>query len=143
MAWSSRLLWSCFVLANIWLAYCALCLYLNYMKARQIGVPIRVIPIDHLNKVWLLVDRQVISLFKLLPGSLGKNNFTRYNYRGWHEHDGLRSHDELGEAFVLVTPSNIWLHLANPESLMDLYRRGNDFPRWTKITSVYSPFIVP
>ncbi|KAI0006823.1 cytochrome P450 [Xylariaceae sp. FL0662B] len=135
-----RLLCAFFALGNAWVAYSGLCLSRNYLKAWKIGVPIRIIPVDHLKKPWLLVDRHVTSLVRRLPGRLGKNNFTRFNYRGWHEHDGLRSHDEMGEAFVLVTPSHIWLYLANPVSLMDMYRRGGDFPRWTEITKMLDVF---
>ncbi|KAI1087191.1 cytochrome P450 [Rostrohypoxylon terebratum] len=135
-----RILWVFLVLGTIWLSYSGICLYLNYLEARKIGVPIRIIPIDHLNKPWLLVDRQITSLIRRLPGVLGNNNFTRFNYRGWHERDGLRSHDEMGEAFVLVSPSHIWLHLANPDSLMNMYRRGKDFPRWTEITKMLDVF---
>jgi hypothetical protein len=87
---------------TVWSVYCGYCLYRNFLVATRIGLPVRIIPIDHLNKLWLLVDKQVVSVVRRLPGVLGNNNFTRYNYRGWHEDDGLSSHDEMGEAFVLV-----------------------------------------
>ncbi|KAH8883485.1 cytochrome P450-like protein [Thozetella sp. PMI_491] len=132
--------WSLLALATAWTAYYAYCIYRNYQIARTIGVPIRIIPIDHLNKIWLLIDSRVVSLVKRLPGCLGDNNFTRYNYRGWHEHDGMRTHEELGEAFVLVTPSRNWLYLADPEALYNMYRRGNDFPRWVEITKMLDVF---
>ncbi|KAK7974516.1 hypothetical protein PG989_016364 [Apiospora arundinis] len=123
-----------------WTAFSAYCLYCNYLQARKIGVPIRVIPIDHLNKAWLLVDRQVIALVRRLPWVIGKNSFTRFNYRGWHEDDGTRAHDEMGDAFVLVTPSRNWLYIADPDALMDMYRRGKDFPRWVEITKMLDVF---
>lgn len=128
-------LWALFVLGTSWTTYSCYCLYRNYIIAREIGVPIRIIPIDHLNKLWLLADKQVTTFIRQLPGSLGNNSFTRFNYRGWHERDGLRAHEEMGEAFVLVSPSRNWLYLANPDALIDMYRRGKDFPRWVEITS--------
>lgn len=124
-----------FLLSVGWVALSAWCLYRNYQEAKKIGVPIRIIPIDHLNKLWLLVDKQVVSLCRRLPGFLGNNSFTRFNYRGWHEHDGTLAHDEMGEAFLLVSPSRNWLYLADPDALMNMYRRGTDFPRWVEITS--------
>lgn len=130
-------LWILFALGTAWTAYSVYCLYCNYIEACKIGVPVRIIPIDHLNKLWLLVDKQVVSLVRRLPGVLGKNNFTRFNYRGWHEHDGTLAHDEMGEAYVLVTPSRNWLYLADPDALMNMYRRGQDFPRWVEITSMF------
>lgn len=124
------------LLGLVWMGYSCISLWINYRAACNIGVPVRIIPIDHLNKFWLLVDKQVITLVRRLPGKLGSNNFTRYNYRGWHEKDGTRSHDELGPAFVLCTPSRNWLYVADSGALADLYRRGRDFPRWVEITSM-------
>ncbi|KAK0628381.1 cytochrome P450 [Bombardia bombarda] len=108
-----------FSLFILWVVYCGYCLYSNYVEARKIGVLIRVIRISHLNYLWLLIDKRVISMVKQLPGPLGDNSFTRYNYRGWHEHDSTRSHDEMGDAFVVVTPDQNWLYLANPDALTD------------------------
>ncbi|KAL2016804.1 hypothetical protein VTK56DRAFT_2973 [Thermocarpiscus australiensis] len=129
-----------FAWGTAWTAYSWYCLYRNYLEARKLGVPIRIIPIDHLNKLWLLVDKQVVSLARRLPGALGNNSFTRFNYRGWHEHDGLRAHDEMGAAFVIVTPARLWFYLADPEALMSMYRRGKDFPRWVEITKMLDVF---
>ncbi|KAK4038604.1 cytochrome P450-like protein [Parachaetomium inaequale] len=133
-------LWAPLAWVAAWTVYSWYCLYRNYREARTLGVPIRIIPIDHLNKLWLLVDKQVVSLVRKLPGPLGNNNFTRFNYRGWHEDDGLRAHDEMGEAFVLVTPSRNWFYLADPEALFNMYRRGKDFPRWVEITKMLDVF---
>ncbi|KAK4142934.1 cytochrome P450-like protein [Dichotomopilus funicola] len=135
LALAAFLLW-----ATAWTVYSAYTLYCNYLEARTLGVPIRIIPIDHLNKLWLLVDKQVVALVRRLPGVLGNNNFTRFNYRGWHEDDGLRAHDEMGEAFVLCTPSRNWLYLADPDALINMYRRGKDFPRWVEITKMLDVF---
>ncbi|OTB18118.1 hypothetical protein K445DRAFT_308759 [Daldinia sp. EC12] len=133
-------LWIAFTLGAVWTVYSGYCLYCNYVEATKMGVPIRIIPIDHLNKLWLLMDKQVISVVRRLPGVLGKNNFTRFNYRGWHEHDRTRAHDEMGEAFILVTPCHNWLYVADPVALMDMYRRGKDFPRWVEITKMLDVF---
>ncbi|KAK5632012.1 hypothetical protein RRF57_007726 [Xylaria bambusicola] len=126
-----------FTLGAAWVVYSSYCLYCNYLEALKIGVPVRIIPISHLNKLWLLIDKRVIFTIRRLPGVLGGNNFTRFNYRGWHEDDGTQAHDEMGEAFVLVTPSHNWLYIAEPEALMNMYRRGKDFPRWTEITKIH------
>ncbi|KAL2163565.1 hypothetical protein VTH06DRAFT_5623 [Thermothelomyces fergusii] len=67
--------------------------------ARTLGVPIRVILIDHINKLWLLVDKQAVAMGRELPRRLGNNTFTRYDYRGWHGDDGLLSRDEMGVAW--------------------------------------------
>ncbi|KAF2177971.1 cytochrome P450 [Zopfia rhizophila CBS 207.26] len=133
-------LWVVVALGFAWTGYSGYCLYINYLQACEMGIPIRIIPIDHLNKMWLLVDKQIVSLVRRLPGVLGKNNLTRFNYRGWHEHDRMRAHDEMGDAFVLVTPSHNWLYIADPDALISMYRRGKDFPRWVEITKMLDVF---
>lgn len=63
--------------------YSAVCLLRNYLVARAIGVPVRIIIVDHINPFWILVSQPVISLLALLPFGLGDNNITRFNYLGW------------------------------------------------------------
>lgn len=106
----------------------------NYLVARKFGVPLRIILIDHVNPFWLIVDRQVLSLVKRLPFGLGDNSFTRYNFRGWEVPDRYFSHHEMGDAYVLVSPGNIWLYVADPDTVNDVLRRGNEFPRDTSVT---------
>ncbi|KAK4187023.1 putative cytochrome P450 [Podospora australis] len=112
----------------------------NYMIARKIGVPIRVIPIDHTNPLWMTVDRKVLYYVRKLPGFLGDNSFTRYNFRCWEMYDRLRQHQEMGDAFVIVTPARIWFYLSNPEALMDCFRRRTDFPRCVEMTEILNVF---
>ncbi|KAK3896496.1 putative cytochrome P450 [Staphylotrichum tortipilum] len=112
----------------------------NYFVARRMGLPIRVIPIDHTNPLWLAVDRKVLSYVRKLPGFLGDNSFTRYNFRAWEMYDRLRPHREMGDAFVIVTPARIWFYLASPEALMDSFRRRLDFPRCVEMTEILNVF---
>lgn len=62
-------------LSGIWLAYYSwYCLLLNYLRARKISIPIRVIPISHENPLWMIVDKKIfIPLFERLP--FGSRNF--------------------------------------------------------------------
>ncbi|KAI1113688.1 cytochrome P450 [Nemania sp. NC0429] len=101
---------ACFSLVIAWTIYSALCVLRNYSSARQLGLPIRVLPISHGNPFWMIVDRKVTLFFRRLP--FGDNNFTRYNWRGWE-----------------VTPGRNWLYLCNPEALLEVFRRRSDFPR--------------
>lgn len=112
------------------------CLYRNYLAARKIGVPIRIIPIDHVNPLWLVVDRHVVSALRQLPGWLGNNSFTRYNYRGWEVPDRYFSHHELGDAYVLVSSRNIWLYVSDPDAVTDIARRSKEFDRETSVTGL-------
>ncbi len=73
-------------------------------------------PIDHTNPLWLVVDRKVLAYVRKLPGFLGDNSFTRYNYRTWEMHDRQRPHEEMGDAFVIVTPARIWFYCSSCHS---------------------------
>lgn len=114
------------------------CLFRNYLTARGIGVPVRIILFDHNNPLWLVCDRQVLSLIKRLPLWLGNNSFTRYNYRGWEVPDRYYSHHEMGDAYILVSSQNIWLYIADTDAIGDIWRRGKDFPREVSVTGEWS-----
>lgn len=121
-------------LMALWTSSSLFFLARNYIKATKIGLPIRVIPISHTNPFWMLVDRKIISIIKRLP--FGNNSFTRYNYRAWELDDRCRSHRELGDAFVLVSPGRNWLYVANPDTLTEIFRRRADFPRCLELTGM-------
>jgi hypothetical protein len=120
----------CFLVLSIllgWTAYSSYCLLLNYLSARKIGVPIRVIPISHENPLWMMVDTSILRFFKYFP--LGNGSFTRYNWRGWEFADKCTSHLEMGDVFMLVTPGRNWLYVCNADCLVDIFQRRVDFPR--------------
>lgn len=122
------------VLTSLWALYSSFYLLRNYTKARKIGLPIRIIPISHTNPFWMLVDRRILSIVKRLP--FGDNSFTRYNYRAWELADRYRSHQEMGDAFIIVTPGRNWLYISNPDTLTDVFRRRSDFPRCLELTGM-------
>ena len=99
----------------------------NYSSARSMGIPIRVVPISPLNPFWALVDRNIMRFLRRLP--FGVNTFTRYNWRGWEVEDRWRSHREMGDIWVLVTPLKNWVYINDPNTIMSLNRRGGDFDR--------------
>ncbi|KAK1831007.1 putative cytochrome P450 [Podospora conica] len=124
---------------GVWILSCGIPLIRNYGRARRMGIPIRVIPIDHLNPFWTLTDKQLLPLLRRLPFVAG-SSFSRYNFRCWEVHDRYRSHHELGDAFVVVTPGNNWLYINDPDAMMDLFRRRHDFPRPLQLTEILNVF---
>ncbi|KAK7917814.1 hypothetical protein PG985_011422 [Apiospora marii] len=116
----------------------AICLLKNYRLAKTIGAPIRIIPISPLNPFWVLLDRKVLPFFRRLP--FGDNSFTRYNWRGWEVEDRWRSHYEMGDIWVLVTPLKNWVYLNDPDALMSVFRRGNEFTRPVFVTEILNVF---
>lgn len=133
----SPVFWLAVLLPVSVLCACGFSLARNYLAARKIGLPIRIILIDHTNPLWLLLDRTVLSAVKLLPLSLGNNSFTRYNYRGWEVPDRYFSHHEMGDGFILISPGNIWVYIADPDAVTDIWRRGKEFARDVSVTGEY------
>ncbi|CAI6091937.1 unnamed protein product [Clonostachys chloroleuca] len=113
----------------------------NYRIARRVGVPIRFVPIDHNNRLWLVVDRKVAWLLRRwLPFGLGDNNLTRFDWRGWEFEDKYKEHLLLGDAFMHVSPGKNWLYVCNPDSVLDILRRSRDFPRPMEIYELLNFF---
>ncbi|KAF3014750.1 hypothetical protein E8E14_009740 [Neopestalotiopsis sp. 37M] len=102
------------------------------------GVPIRFIPISPLNPFWVLLDNKILPLFRRLP--FGDNSFTRYNWRGWEVADRYRSHTEMGDIWVLVTPFKNWVYINDPAAITSMYKRGADFPRPGFISEMLTVF---
>lgn len=118
----------------------AICLLLNYRAARKIGVPIRIIPVDHINTVWYLVSQRVVSLLRRLPFGLADNNITRYNYMGFEIPIRWKSHAQMGDAFILCSPSRIWLYLGDPDVITTMMKRNTDFPHDSELTAMLDVF---
>lgn len=115
----------------LFIALTVVSLVKNYNDARKIGCPIRMIPISPLNPIWVLLDSHILPYVHRL--GLGNNSFTRYNWRCWEVKDRYRSHQEMGDIWVLVTPYKNWVYLNDPDAIMSHYKRSADFPRpyWT------------
>ncbi|KAI0902826.1 cytochrome P450 [Ustulina deusta] len=139
MALLHGLLWAVALLVSGVTAYSMSQLARNYLAACKIGLPIRMIPISHTNPFWMLVDRRVLSLVKRIP-FIGNSSFIRYNYRAWELADRYYSHAEMGDAFIVVTPGRNWLYVADPEALIDIFRRRIDFPRCLELTEILNVF---
>jgi hypothetical protein len=102
-----------------------LCIIGNYRVAGTLDVPICIIPFSPPNKFWALIDRRMtVFLRHSLSFFFGESNsFTRYSWRGWEVEDKYRSHAEMGNVCILVTPFKNWLYVNDPEALMAMYRR--------------------
>lgn len=125
------------VVIGLFAAWSAASLLRNYLIARKIGIPIRIIPIDHVNPIWFLIDGHVQPVVKRL---FGESTFTRYNYRGWELFDRYYTHKELGDAYILVTPGRNWVYIASPEALTNIFHRRTDFPRCLELTEMLNVF---
>lgn len=112
-------------------------LFRNYLVARKIGWRFKVIPISHLYHFWMLVDRTAL---RYVRRYFGESTFTRYNWMYWEFPDHWKSHYEMGDVFMLVTPGCNWMYIGDPAIIMELVRRKDDFPRCVELTHVLDVF---
>lgn len=140
MALLNGVLWVILLIVAATITHTSVSLARNYRAARKIGdVPIRIIPIDHLNPIWMLIDRRVLAVIRRLPVGLGNNSFTIFNWRGWEVPLKWRAHEEMGPVFILVSPGRNWVYIDKPEAVVELLRRSRDFPHDAQLTCENSP----
>jgi hypothetical protein len=82
-------------------------------------------------RLWLILDR--------LPIDWG--NFGRYGRRGWQFADKADSHLRHGPVWALVTPAKVYIHVADADAVHDMFHRRKDFPRPSKMYSMFQDFL--
>jgi cytochrome P450 len=120
-----------------WVVWTILCLARNYARARRLGVPIVVVPISSMNILWIVVQYPLIPL---LERCFGSSNLTRYGSRDWHFRDRAQAHIEFGDLWALVTPGEIWLNVADPDAIVEIFQRRTQFLRPVELYQMLNVF---
>lgn len=99
----------------------------NYNAARKIGFPIVISPVSPMNPFWILTYRVFpkVLLLQYLPFGLG--TWARCTYMGWAFQDKHALHDELGQIFVIVTPSGNEVTMADHQAVHMVMSRRKEF----------------
>jgi hypothetical protein len=123
-----------FVLSTLW------SLLQNYLRARQIGLPIVIVPISPENPVWMLLGRYFVPILKYIP--FGNGHFARFCHIGWEFDEKERAHLEMGDAFTFATPGKNWIYLANADTAHEILRRERQgvFARPVEMMAVLNVF---
>ncbi|KAL9625277.1 MAG: hypothetical protein Q9160_000679 [Pyrenula sp. 1 TL-2023] len=116
-----------FGLALAWSTYSAVSLYQNVRRARALGLPTNILPVSPMNTIWAVSEPLVFGIIDKLPFRLGSLN--RYGRRAWHFHEKATSHLELGDAFAIVSPREIFVYVSDPDAIVDIFARRADFAR--------------
>lgn len=114
------------LLGGLYTLYSGYCLAVNVHAARQINVPLVILPVNPENPLWMLLGNHVASLVRKI---FGENHFTRFSIREWVYCDKYRAALELGDHFAFVTPGKIWFFVCNADTFNEVIHRRNDFPR--------------
>ncbi|RKL41424.1 hypothetical protein BFJ72_g5851 [Fusarium proliferatum] len=127
-----------YAIGGLLLAYIGLStlqLLYNYKKAKSIGLPVLITPIDPSNVPYLLCSRFLEPfLRKVLPFGLG--NFVEYNSRDWNYEQIHDLQERIGDTFIIVSPKQIRVFTGNAKASDDLCRRRRDF---VKAVALYKP----
>ncbi|KAF5681669.1 cytochrome P450 monooxygenase 3A7 [Fusarium circinatum] len=127
-----------YAIGGLFLAYIVLStlqLIYNYKKAKAIGLPVLVTPIDPSNVPYLLCSSFLEPLLrKILPFGLG--NFVEYNSRDWNYEQIHDLQERIGDTFIIVSPKQIRVFTGNAKASDDLCRRRRDF---VKAVALYKP----
>lgn len=99
----------------------------HYRRAVSMDIPLVRVPVDPNNALYLVLEEYIWRLLNLFPFTFG--NFARYSRRGWHFIDKAESHIRYGPAWAIVHPGGIFVHVADPDAIRDIFARRQDFQR--------------
>lgn len=122
-------------LACAYLVWSLAAMEVNYRRASSMGIPLIRLPVDPLNLPWLVIEGPLWRILDTLPLDWG--TFRRYSRRGWHFYDKAESHLRYGPVFALVTPRDVYVYVADPSAISDIFQRRADFQRPSKMYSTY------
>jgi cytochrome P450 len=131
------------VIASISIAFVAwllISLTRNYTTAYTIGLPILLSPVYPLNPFWALLESRLVPLLTRLPFFLIK--WIDYTEFSWAYYDRSQLHEKLGPAYVIVSPGDIRVILADPQAAEDVLLRRKDFikpPIMYKALELFGP----
>ena len=113
----------------------------NLRRAHALGIPVISVPVSPMNILWIVVEPVVFRILDSLPFSIGSFKYAR---RGWHFADKARTHEQLGDVFVLTTPRETFLHVCHPDAINEIFDRRQDFIRPVELYSKlsYNEYIV-
>ncbi|KAJ5701492.1 cytochrome P450 [Penicillium malachiteum] len=106
------------------------------------GIPLVRIPVDGQNVLWASIESHLWPLLDQLPVNWGA--FGIYSRRGWLFKDSGDSHRLYGPIWALVTPVGIYVQVADPDAISEIFQRRTDFIRpieMYKVLEVYGPCI--
>lgn len=110
-------------------------LYKNYMTARSLKLPIIVCFESFQDPLWMFIGPSVRKFFSYL--GLWDTSAPDYTSVGWTQHDRFASHAKYGPAFVIVSPFENNIMIADKDASQELFKNWRD---WVKNDALYSMF---
>lgn len=128
------------LLGLAYFAWSLVSMELNYRRASTMGIPLVRLPVDGQNVLWASIEGQLWPLLDRLPINWG--TFGTYSRRGWQFKDNGDSHRRYGPIWALVTPIGIYVQVADPGAINEIFQRRADFIRPVEMYSrLFSLFV--
>lgn len=93
----------------------------NHAIARQIGLPIVIVPISPENPIWMMLARHIVPWLKYVP--FGNGNFSKFAHVGWEWELKYQAYREFGDALLMVSPGKNWIYVCNADTIYDVIQR--------------------
>ena len=117
-----------------YLGWSLVCMEINYRRASSMGIPLVRLMIDVNNLPWMILEPYLWPLLDRLPINWG--SFGLYSRRGYHFADKADSHLRYGPIWALVTPVDVYIHVADPDAVNEVFNRRTHFLRPSKMYSM-------
>lgn len=124
-----------------WSLYNTISWIKNYNHVCHLDIPKILNPISPSNVIWIITQSIFLPILTRLPFGLGK--WTYYSRCGWEYEDKYRTHAELGDIWMQITPANNWIYVADPEAVIEILAQRQDFQRPLQLYCEYSLINVP
>lgn len=98
----------------------------NNREAMSMQIPRVRLLVDYHSRVWKILQPYLWPLLDRLPLNWG--TFGRYSRVAWHFADKGDSHRRFGSIWALVTPQDVYVHVADAAACADIlsrFRRPN------------------
>lgn len=113
-----------FVVLGLWAAWSIACLLSHRRQAMATGVPYVLSPVSTDNMLWNIIS----GIFKSARNiRLPFEMTTRYSVRGWSYIDQIDTHEKLGKIFMIVSPGEKELYIADAAVAQSVWKKPKEF----------------
>jgi cytochrome P450 len=111
----------------------------NYLRVRDLGLPIFFTPFGLMNPIWIITQPYLAPIFTRLSklgGPFSIFNFIHYSTNSWFFFSRHTLHLRYGPAFFIISPGETQLIIGNAATADEVQSRRKDF---LKNEAVYKP----
>jgi cytochrome P450 len=123
----ATILLSLLALPGLLFLWSARALQVNKTKAQTTGLPLLIRWVAPTNPLWMMFGSTIVLKCRAL--GIGTAHFRRFYLFGWEANERHIVHQELGPAFMIVSPGGNWLCISDASVVAEVLNRRTDFRR--------------